>query len=187
MELTSDLFQAQVVIIYLRRVQTALYIDRRASREEGPLARLIPEPELLLEGRPVELPLTPVAVAEIERRQFRSPDPVMFNAYFAQLRKHLEERIRIERPLFQAPTLVCLAPHAAPIMVLANNRFFLKMVEQAAGAAHPGFLRQVKELLRQLYVQELTHPETIRPQNLERLKKDFAQGEEWALFARPET
>ncbi|MBI4312108.1 MAG: hypothetical protein HY681_10035 [Chloroflexi bacterium] len=186
MELTSDLFQAQVVIIYLRRVQMALYIDRRVTRDEGPLARLAAEAELLLEGRDVRFPLTPVAVAEIERRQFRSPDPVTHSAYFAQLKEHLEDKVRRERPLLPAPALLCVAPHYAPIMVLAHNRFFLRMVEQTAGQEHPAFIPYVKDLLRQLYVQELERPEAIRQTNLDRLIKDFASAEEWAVFARPE-
>ncbi len=186
MDLTCDLFQAQVVIIYLRRVGLALYLDKRTSRDEGPMTRLIPEAELLLEGCEVAYPLTPVAVAEIERRQFRSPDPVMHNAYFTQLRAYLEERVKVERPLFSPPALLCIAPHYAPIMVLAHNRHFRRLLEEVSGSRYPAFTQQVKDHLGALYVQELMRPEMFRQQNLDRLKRDFAAAEEWAVFAAPE-
>ncbi|MBI4340421.1 MAG: hypothetical protein HY680_10800 [Chloroflexi bacterium] len=186
MELTSDLLRAQVIIIYISRLQVALYLDRRAEEDDAPLARLVPQQELLLEGREVAYPLTTAAVAEIERRQFRSPDPVMFNAYFAQLKEHLEARIKEERPQWPAPEFVCLAPHAAPILVLAHNRPFNRLLQQVADQGHPGFLQEVKEQIKRLYVFELTRPESIRHQNVERLTRDLPFGEEWAIFAAPE-
>lgn len=115
-----------------------------------------------------------------------APDPGMFSAYFTQLKAYLETRLHVERPLLPAPTLVCLAPHLGPILVLANNPYFKRMVEQVASQGPPGFPTQVRGMLEQLFADELMRPEQARRRNLERLRQDLPRAEEWAILARPE-
>ena len=123
-ELTDDHQQAEVIVVYLLNLGKALLVDKRRSSDRGPVVELLPQEEMLLEGKPVAPPLTPEVVHFIERLQVMPQQPGVFQSYMRQLVETMELKLAYMRPELGPPKLISVGPHFAPVMLMAPTVTF---------------------------------------------------------------
>jgi hypothetical protein len=63
-------------------------------------------------------------------------------------------------------------------MLLAHNRFFKGLLDQIADMGHPQCVDQLKQRMKELYAFEMVRSEMVRDPLLQRLAKDYREGQE---------
>ncbi len=173
MELTDDHQQADVIVVYLLNLGKALLVDKRRSADHGPLVDVLPQEEMLLEGKPVAPPLTPEAVHFIERLQVMPQQPGVFQSYMRQLVETMELKLAYMRPDLGPPQFISIGPHFAPVLLMANSDIWLGVIEDLHSRGEDDAVEQAREALKELYVDEVMLPERIDPVKVAELRRDF--------------
>ena len=176
MELTNDPQRAEVIVFYLLNIRRALLIDRRRSDSSGPFVEAVPHDELLLQGRPVEEPLTPEIVRAIEGRQTVSRQPRLMQTYLRHLVQVIGSRLGTLRPGLGEPKSISLGPHLAPVLMLASSQVWQQLIRDMELAGELESMRRARGVMRDLHAWEITHRERIYPDQVELLRSDYNSG-----------
>ena len=173
MELTNDPKRAEVVVFYLLNIRRALIIDRRQHEAAGPFVDVVPHDELLLQGRPVQEPLTPEIVRAIEGRQTVPRQPRLMQTYLRHLVQVIGSKLSVLRPGLGEPRSVSLGPHLAPVLMLASSEVWQGLLREMEASGDAEAAARARGKMRELHAWEIAHRERRYEDQVEMLRADF--------------
>ena len=173
MELTNDPHRAEVVVFYLLNIDRALLIDRRGTADSDLFVEILPQRELLLQGRPIHPPLTPEIVRAIESRRSMPRQPGIMQSYLQHIARLITSRLADLRAGLPAPTTVSIGPHFAPTMLLASSDFWHGFLRDLDSRGDRQSARHARQRMNELLAWEIEYRERSEPDRVQLLREDY--------------